>query len=103
MAIWYSLWSLVIHIFPNLVCFDQEKSGNPDLSLALTGRVTVRRTSRLCTHSSFMAPGALLMAVVAEAQLDYGQGDQIGRIFAFWANFRLLGDHFLWAVSQKIS
>jgi hypothetical protein len=29
MAVWYSLWSFVIPIFPNLVCLDQEKSGNP--------------------------------------------------------------------------
>jgi hypothetical protein len=27
-----------------------------------------------------------------------GQGDQIGRIFAFWANFRLLGDNCLSAL-----
>jgi hypothetical protein len=28
MAVWYSLWSFVI-FSPNLVCLDQEKSGNP--------------------------------------------------------------------------
>jgi hypothetical protein len=26
------------------------------------------------------------------------QGDQIGRFFAYWALFRLLGDYLLWAV-----
>jgi hypothetical protein len=36
MAIWYNSWpfgtvcGLLLYIFPNLVCLDQEKSGNPD-------------------------------------------------------------------------
>jgi hypothetical protein len=30
MASWCILWSFGIHIFPGLVCFYQEKSGNPD-------------------------------------------------------------------------
>jgi hypothetical protein len=35
-AIWYNLWPYGIvvyiwYIFPNLVCLDQEKSGNPGL------------------------------------------------------------------------
>jgi hypothetical protein len=29
------------------------------------------------------------------------QGDQIGRIFAYWANFRLLGDCFIRTVFPK--
>jgi hypothetical protein len=37
MAVWYSLWSLVI-FFPVLVCLDQEKSGNPDLKLKMEKR-----------------------------------------------------------------
>jgi hypothetical protein len=27
--IWYILWSFDIGIFPNIICLDQEKSGNP--------------------------------------------------------------------------
>jgi hypothetical protein len=28
MAVWYSLWPFAI-FFPNLICLDEEKSGNP--------------------------------------------------------------------------
>jgi hypothetical protein len=38
MAIWYNLWSFGIvcgYIFPNFVCLDQGKSGNPEQKLFL--------------------------------------------------------------------
>jgi hypothetical protein len=33
MGVWYGLWSFGT-VFPNLVCLDQEKSGNPEIEFA---------------------------------------------------------------------
>jgi hypothetical protein len=65
MAIWYYLWPFIIHslwsfvVFPNLVCLDQEKSGNPDGDILKGGTLittletgTKNFVSKMETHQS---------------------------------------------------
>jgi hypothetical protein len=93
-AIWYNLWPFGIVngfgiFFPNLVCLDKEKSGNPDSnsqSISICGRKTGRGRHRLFQINKFFN----VSLGITNYNFESGLPDGLikNKKIPIWVNFR---------------